>query len=374
MKISWKIAISVTCVALICGAAITWQVRERKLTEATRVCRLSAEQGNAESQSELAFMYSHGQGVPKDYAEALRWYRKAADQGDARGQNGIGFLYELGQGVSQDYAEALHWYRKAADQGYAKAQTNIGTIYYNGHGVPQDNAEAARWYRKAADQGYANAQYDLGYMCYHGYGVPQDRAEADRWYHRASNQGDEKAQRALGLRGTGLSTKSAIGLLGMSLYCLWLLKDSLLPGRSLQNRQQRPLILAELFGLVWVGLMLYGAYGILPSVLVANIFSFAKSYVIGMTIALLISGIGPRIAKAALGVTGTLFVGITLLASAHHDLTRIGTTILAVCPVSGLFVGISATLAILLWLKYRDSGRGLDSHTGGIASVTPVES
>ena len=70
------------------GAAITWQVygakaNEFKLVDDAKVCRVRAEQDDAKAQAKLGDMYSHGQGVPKDYAEAVRWYRKAADQGRA---------------------------------------------------------------------------------------------------------------------------------------------------------------------------------------------------------------------------------------------------------------------------------------------------
>ena len=35
----------------------------------------------------------------KDYVEAMRWYRKAADQGNADAQITIGWLYDSAQGV-----------------------------------------------------------------------------------------------------------------------------------------------------------------------------------------------------------------------------------------------------------------------------------
>jgi hypothetical protein len=231
-------------------------------------------------------------------------------------------------------------------------------MYFEGEGVPLDYAVALPLYRKAADQGYAKSQYNLGNMYYYGYGVQQDRVEADRWYHKAADQGDEYAQRALGLRGTGLNTASTIGLLTMSLYCLWRLKDSSLLQRSPQNRQQGTLTLAELFGLAWVGLMVYGAYGIFPSVLLVNIFDFAKNCVIGITVALILSVIGPRISKAAMGISGMLFVGITLLVIAHHDLRSFTETIYAICSLDGLLLGISISLAIVLWLRAMKSTRG----------------
>ncbi len=99
-------------------------------------------------------MYANGKGVPQDYKEAVRWYTKAAEQGDAQAQTNLGWMYEYGRGVPQDYKEAMRWYRLAAAQGHAQAQTNLGVMYANGQGVPQDYKEAMRWYTKAAEQGH----------------------------------------------------------------------------------------------------------------------------------------------------------------------------------------------------------------------------
>ncbi len=111
MRSFWKIAVP-ACVAVIGGAATTWQIyrakaNELKLAQDATVCRLGAEQGDAKAQANLGHMYSHGQGVPQDYAEALRWYRKAAEQGDANGQDGLASMYSHGRGVPQDYAETI---------------------------------------------------------------------------------------------------------------------------------------------------------------------------------------------------------------------------------------------------------------------------
>ena len=70
--------------------------------------------------------------------------RKAADQGHADAQHNLGFIYYNGQGsMPQDYAAAISWYRKAANQGDASAQNNLGVLYANGRGVPQYYAPAS---------------------------------------------------------------------------------------------------------------------------------------------------------------------------------------------------------------------------------------
>src|SRR6266566_2669429 len=126
MTARWKIAVSISCIALIFGIII-WRVQriktgELKLAHDAIICRARAEQGDAKAEADLGSMYSQGKGVSQDYAEALRWYHKAAEQGDAKAEADLGSMYSQGKGVSQDYVEALRWYHKAADQGDAKAE------------------------------------------------------------------------------------------------------------------------------------------------------------------------------------------------------------------------------------------------------------
>jgi hypothetical protein len=354
MRVPWKIAVPISCIALISGAAVAWQVlRVRanglKLAQDATVCRVRAEQGDAKAEANLGNMYSHGQGVPQDYAEAVRWYRKAADQGDANGQDGLASMYYYGDGVPTDYAEALRWYSQAADQGNAKAENGIALMYSQGLGVSQDYAEALRWYRKATDQGYAKAEYNLGNMYYYGRGVPQNRTEAERWYHKAADQGDEYAQRALGLRGSGLSSVGMITLSGLFVACLWALKDPISPQRSLRYRQQPALTMAGICGLAYIGLSLYGAFGIFQSALRVNAFNFVKNLVAGIAMATLICMLRPKSVKVVLGISGVLLIGIDLIVIWSHELTRFVTTIRGFSSVNGLLIGMAVPLAIFLW-------------------------
>jgi hypothetical protein len=375
MRVSWKIAALVTCIIAICGGVISWQVQKAKaherLVEEARAIRAQAEQGDATAETRLSSIYYYGRGVPQDYTEALRWARKAADQGNAHAQYDIGYLYELGHGVPQDYNEALRWYHKAADQGEAWAQASIGDMYYNNRGVQQDRAVAASWYRKAADHGLAKAQYDLGYMYYHGQGVPQDLAEADRWYHKAADQGYQNAQRALGLRRSGLSIFGAIILAALFSWCLWILKDSVLSGRSPRDREQRVPALAGLFGLTYVGLRLYRFFGVFHSGLAVNIFQFFEYLVLGILI-----GIGgyffpPKRSKVLLGISCVLFFGVNLLVIPRPVFWRLARAVQGLVSLDGLLLGISIPVAIFLW---RDRARGMENRDReATASEGPAE-
>ena len=206
---------------------------EKNYTEAAEWYRKSAEQGDADGQASLGYMYNNGHGVAKDDAEAIKWYRKSAEQNNAVGQVNLGYMYRNGYGVAQDYAEAAKWYRKSAEQGNNVAQRNLGILYENGYGVTQDYAEAIKWYRKSveqgdidgnialgniyfsgrgveqdyveafnlfrksAEQGHIMGQYNLGLMYESGLGVSQDKDEALIWYAKASEQGHERAKKAV---------------------------------------------------------------------------------------------------------------------------------------------------------------------------------
>ena len=85
--------------------------------------------------------------------DSITEIRRQAEQGDADAQGLLGFMYATGDGVSEDDAAAIRWFRLAAEQGHARAQRNLGVMYTNGRGVPQDAAEAVRWNRLAAEQG-----------------------------------------------------------------------------------------------------------------------------------------------------------------------------------------------------------------------------
>ena len=160
--------------------------------------RKAADQGNAAGQNNLGYMYANGRGVAQDDRQAVEWYRKAADQGNAAGQNSLGFMYRNGRGVAQDDRQAVEWFRKAADQGNATAQRNLGVMYQNGIGVSQDDRQAVEWFRKAADQGHASGQNRLGVMYQDGRGVAQDDRQAVEWYRKAADQGHALGQNNLG--------------------------------------------------------------------------------------------------------------------------------------------------------------------------------
>ncbi|MFA0633129.1 tetratricopeptide repeat protein [Vibrio breoganii] len=158
----------------------------------------AANQGNAEAQTNLGWMYETGTGVIENHKEAVRWYEKAANQGNAEAQTSLGWMYETGTGVIENHKEAVRWYEKAANQGNAYAQANLGGMYLKGLGVNKNLKIAAQLIKLSADQGNSLGQAGMGWLYQKGLGVDKDIQKATYWYELAAEQGDSFAQNALG--------------------------------------------------------------------------------------------------------------------------------------------------------------------------------
>lgn len=165
---------------------------------AAREFRPFAENGQAQAQYILGWIYQNGEGVPQDYAESAKWYELAAEADNADAQYALGSYYMAGAGVPRDDGKAALWFRKAADKGKAGAQYLLGYLLSRGEGVPRDEAEGVRWYFKAAEQGYAEAQYAVGLALGTGAGVDRDETESNTWLRRAAEQGHTDAAYLLG--------------------------------------------------------------------------------------------------------------------------------------------------------------------------------
>ncbi len=92
-----------------------------------------------------------------DYSTAFVGFKNLADQGDADAQTYMGWMYLEGRGVPKDNLQAVAWYRKAAEQGSADAQYNLGLMYDKGEGVPKDKQSAYFWWLVASAQGDQDA-------------------------------------------------------------------------------------------------------------------------------------------------------------------------------------------------------------------------
>jgi len=119
--------------------------------------KMSAEAGDAQAASNLAYMYEYGKGMPKNQSEAIRWYTRAAEGGIAEAQNNLGYIYANGKGIPKNLPQAVTLYSKAAEHGLAEAQYNLGVMYTNELATKVDYVKAYMWANIAASQNNQNA-------------------------------------------------------------------------------------------------------------------------------------------------------------------------------------------------------------------------
>jgi TPR repeat protein len=182
-------------------AQVAAMIAEIKSTSASESLlqrrRREADNGDANAQLSLGYMYETGEQVTPNMQEAIRWYEKAAASGKVQAMLGLALIYDKDDGPGKDKAAAAVWYEKAAQAGNADAQQTLGYIFENGHGVSRDMRIAARWYEAAARQGKVAAQNNLGRFYQLGVGVDKDAKQAVFWYKKAAAQGSSTAKENL---------------------------------------------------------------------------------------------------------------------------------------------------------------------------------
>lgn len=97
-----------------------------------------------------------------DYQEAVAIWTPLAEQGHANAQVNLGFMYDHGTGINRDHRVAARWYRAAAVQNSAIGQYNLSLLIMEGHAAPLAGRSADYWMEKAAAQGFEDAQRALG--------------------------------------------------------------------------------------------------------------------------------------------------------------------------------------------------------------------
>lgn len=98
------------------------------------------------------------------YLQPYSKLRQAAEQGDAQAQYDLAYLYYKSgtdpevTGVMRSERLAAHWYREAAMQGHASAQYNMAVLHLQGHGVERDPVVAYAWLLQAASTGHEGSK------------------------------------------------------------------------------------------------------------------------------------------------------------------------------------------------------------------------
>lgn len=123
-----------------------------------------------------------------DYGAAALGMQRLAEQGNAEAQMDLGYLYEHGFGVRQDAAQAQAWYEKAAAQGLPRAEVCLADMLIWSKSLPHDAPRGLELLKRADAAGDQFASYDLAYLYRVGATwLPKDPAEAARYQARAGS-------------------------------------------------------------------------------------------------------------------------------------------------------------------------------------------
>lgn len=98
----------------------------------------------------LGDIYYQGKTGVRNYKKAMKLFLESADNGNADSQNNLGYMYAYGIGTDIDYSKAKKYLSLAALQGHSQAQVGLGSLYRHGWGVTKSYSEAFKLYKKAA--------------------------------------------------------------------------------------------------------------------------------------------------------------------------------------------------------------------------------
>lgn len=131
----------------------------------------------------------------RDYAAAVKVARELLVLGDPQGMFQLAHLYEHGLGVPRNIDNAITLYLMAAERGHVPAMEVLGVLYFK-----QSNcSEAVKWETSAAELGVVTAMYNLGMLNLYGCGaaVPRNEEKALVWFRVAADKGSYYAQKHL---------------------------------------------------------------------------------------------------------------------------------------------------------------------------------
>lgn len=153
-----------------------------------------SEAGDVDAQSRLGTNYLIGRdNFPVDYEEGVKWLEKAAESGHSGAQTNLAYCYENGMGVPRDRGIAVKWLEKASSQGVPEAIAGLSDFYLRGLGVAKDLERGFELCKQAAEKDFPEAQFRLGQLYHEGIGCKEDHTKALEWLEKASEQGHSKA-------------------------------------------------------------------------------------------------------------------------------------------------------------------------------------
>ncbi|MEM9632759.1 MAG: tetratricopeptide repeat protein [Pseudomonadota bacterium] len=145
-----------------------------------------AEDGDPQSQFELAMALAEGSCVEQDPEEALHWLTRAADTRHASASYHLAEIIMHHDTGSEGNARALNYFTMAAEQGHVMAQHRLGVLRLWNASSEEDRHHGLYWLGAAASSGHGFSAASLGMIYGKGmHGVLQDTCMALDWYSAA---------------------------------------------------------------------------------------------------------------------------------------------------------------------------------------------
>jgi len=165
--------------------------------------------GHAVAMHNLARLYEHGNGVPKDLKRAFELNLQSAEKGWSHSQYDLAQCYDDGKGVEPNLTEAVRWCELSEKSGYGLANAKQAWWYrYGKESIQQDCVKAAQKYMLGARHGHFPSAQQLGWMYYKGEGIMRDFQRAEKWFRLGAYDGDPKCLKDLALFLSGCPDES----------------------------------------------------------------------------------------------------------------------------------------------------------------------
>ena len=148
--------------------------------------KMADEKGMTEASAVLGRIYFQGSMdnvEEQDFKTAESYLSKAANDGNAESQYILGYIYEYGLNGNINHDLAIDYYRKAALQDHAQAQYSLGQllldyVLYSEPVKKIESGEAFKWIHRAYEQGHLEAKRTTADM--YKYGVGCDKSNIMR--------------------------------------------------------------------------------------------------------------------------------------------------------------------------------------------------
>ncbi len=140
-------------------------LKAENYASAFEIYKVLSDEGWAECDTILGWMYGFGKGTEVDFELAEKFFLRPAKKGDEESQFYLGKLYV----IKGDFQSATFWLEKAAFSKYSPAFHRLGCLYSNQRYEIRNEERAFNYFEKASQLGHISGQIRLAYKLIRGF-------------------------------------------------------------------------------------------------------------------------------------------------------------------------------------------------------------